>query len=146
MADLPPNSSATRLTVAAATSATRLPARVEPVNETMSTSGWAAMASPTTGPKPDTRLNTPAGRPDLLEDVGQDEGVERSHLAGLEHHGATGGQGRRHLGGDLVERIVPRGDGTHHADRLTHDEGVAHRLLPGEVGGYLRHGTECGHG
>ena len=40
-----------------------MPARVEPVNETMSTPGWAAMASPTTGPKPVTRLNTPAGRP-----------------------------------------------------------------------------------
>ena len=41
---------------------TRLPARVEPVNDTMSTSGWAAMASPTTGPAPVTRLNTPGGQ------------------------------------------------------------------------------------
>ena len=32
-------------------------------NDTMSTSAWAAMASPTTGPTPVTRLNTPAGRP-----------------------------------------------------------------------------------
>ena len=63
LADLPPSSRATRLTVPAATSVTRLPARVEPVNETMSTSGWAAMASPTTGPSPVTRLNTPAGIP-----------------------------------------------------------------------------------
>ncbi len=51
------------MTVAAATSDTRLPARVDPVNETMSMSGWAAMASPTTGPGPDTRLKTPAGAP-----------------------------------------------------------------------------------
>ena len=49
-ADLPPSSSATRLTVCAASSATRLPARVEPVNETMSTSGSEASTSPTTGP------------------------------------------------------------------------------------------------
>ena len=48
--DLPPSSSATFLTVAAATSLTRRPARVDPVNETMSTSGCAAIASPTTGP------------------------------------------------------------------------------------------------
>jgi hypothetical protein len=34
-----------------------------PVKLTMSTSAWAAMASPTTGPTPVTRLNTPAGRP-----------------------------------------------------------------------------------
>ena len=63
MADLPPSSSVTRFTVAAASSDTRFPARVEPVKLTMSTSGWAAIASPTTGPTPDTRLNTPAGRP-----------------------------------------------------------------------------------
>ena len=63
LADLPPNSSATRLTESAANSATRLPARVEPVKLTMSTSGWLANTSPTTGPKPFTRLNTPAGRP-----------------------------------------------------------------------------------
>src|SRR3954454_16114649 len=61
--DLPPSSSATRLTVDDATSDTRLPARVEPVNEIMSTSGCPAIASPTTGPRPGTRLNTPAGRP-----------------------------------------------------------------------------------
>ena len=51
------------MTVAEASSDTRLPARVEPVNETMSTPGWEAMASPTTGPNPVTRLNTPAGSP-----------------------------------------------------------------------------------
>ncbi|SLB04160.1 Uncharacterised protein [Mycobacteroides abscessus subsp. abscessus] len=49
-ADLPPSSSETFLMVSAATMATRLPARVDPVKETMSTSGWPAMASPTTGP------------------------------------------------------------------------------------------------
>jgi hypothetical protein len=63
LADLPPSSRATRLTVPAAISLTRRPARVEPVKDTMSTSGWAAMASPTTGPVPGTRLSTPGGRP-----------------------------------------------------------------------------------
>ena len=47
----------------AASSMTRRPARVEPVKDTMSTLGCAAMASPTTGPTPLTKLNTPAGRP-----------------------------------------------------------------------------------
>ncbi len=61
--DLPPSSSDTRLTDCEASSMTRLPASVEPVNDTMSTSGWTAMASPTTGPTPVTRLKTPAGRP-----------------------------------------------------------------------------------
>ena len=63
LALLPPSSSATFFTVWLATSATRLPARVLPVKLTMSTSLWALMASPTTGPTPVTRLNTPAGRP-----------------------------------------------------------------------------------
>ena len=35
-----------------ATTDTRLPAAVEPVNDTMSTPGCPAMASPTTGPVP----------------------------------------------------------------------------------------------
>src|SRR5690242_14607163 len=52
LGDLPPSSAATRL-----------PARVEPVNETMSTPSCDAIASPTTGPGPDTRLNTPDGNP-----------------------------------------------------------------------------------
>ena len=47
----------------AASSMTRRPARVEPVKETMSTLGCAAIASPTTGPTPVTRLKTPGGRP-----------------------------------------------------------------------------------
>ena len=63
LADLPPSSWATRLTVSAAALATRMPARVEPVNETMSTSGWLAIAWPTVGPSPLTRLKTPLGTP-----------------------------------------------------------------------------------
>ena len=63
MGDLPPSSSATRLTLPEATSLTLRPARVDPVNEIMSISGCAASGSPTLGPSPDTRLNTPAGRP-----------------------------------------------------------------------------------
>ena len=47
----------------AASSMTRRPARVEPVKDTMSTLGCAAIASPTTGPTPLTRLKTPGGRP-----------------------------------------------------------------------------------
>ncbi len=50
LADLPPSSRAIFLTVSAPSWATRLPARVEPVNDTMSTSGCEAMASPTVGP------------------------------------------------------------------------------------------------
>jgi hypothetical protein len=51
------------LTVWLAISETRRPARVDPVKEIMSTSGWAASISPTTAPVPQTRLKTPGGRP-----------------------------------------------------------------------------------
>jgi hypothetical protein len=40
-----------------------MPARVEPVKLTMSTSRWLDSATPTPGPSPLTRLNTPAGTP-----------------------------------------------------------------------------------
>ncbi len=63
LADLPPSSWATRFTVGAAFSATSTPARVEPVNETMEISGCDAIAEPTVGPSPLTRLKTPAGTP-----------------------------------------------------------------------------------
>jgi hypothetical protein len=52
LADLPPSSWATRFTVAAAACATRIPARVEPVNDIMSMSGCEDIASPTTEPEP----------------------------------------------------------------------------------------------
>ena len=63
LADLPPSSWVTRFTVGAALIATWMPARVEPVNDIMSTSGCVAMAVPTVGPSPSTRLKTPAGTP-----------------------------------------------------------------------------------
>jgi hypothetical protein len=50
--DLPPSSWATRFTVSAAVLATMMPARVDPVKETMSTPGWPAMTWPTEGPSP----------------------------------------------------------------------------------------------
>ena len=63
LADLPPSSWLTRFTVGAAFCATSTPARVEPVIDTMSTSGCVERAVPTPGPSPLTRLNTPGGTP-----------------------------------------------------------------------------------
>ena len=129
LADLPPSSRATRLTVPAATSATRLPARVEPVKQTMSTSGWAAIASPTTGTGAGHQVEHAGGQADLVDDLGEDERVERRHLARLEHDGAAGGERGADLADDLVERVVPRRDRADDADRLLDDEGVADLLF-----------------
>src|SRR5258708_37876924 len=63
LADLPPSSWATRLTVGAAARATSMPARVDPVNDSLSLSGRAERQAPTLMPSPLTRLNTPAGAP-----------------------------------------------------------------------------------
>src|ERR1022692_3392238 len=61
LADLPPSSCVTRFTVGAAATATATPARVDPVKETIATSGCDESAAPTVGPSPFTRLKTPGG-------------------------------------------------------------------------------------
>src|SRR5512139_4250575 len=63
LGDLPPSSTDTFLTVSAAALSTRMPARVDPVNDTMSMPGCDDSAAPTVGPSPSTRLNTPFGTP-----------------------------------------------------------------------------------
>ena len=121
--DLPPSSWATRLTVSAAAFATCAPARVEPVKDTMSMPGCAAIAAPTVGPSPLTRLKTPAGHAGLVQDLGEEDAVQRRDLGRLQHHRAAGGERRRDLAGDLVDRPVPRRDEAADADRLAHDAG-----------------------
>ncbi len=119
---------------------TRFPARVEPVNETMSTSGMRGDGLAHHRADAGDEVEHPGREPDVVEDLGQDEGVERRHLARLQHDGAARGEGRGDLGGDLVQRVVPRRDGTHHADRLAHDERVADLLFEGELRGELGRG------
>ena len=60
---LPPISSCTFASRAAHCCATRLPTSTEPVKLIASTSGVVARISPTTEPRPITRLNTPFGMP-----------------------------------------------------------------------------------
>ncbi len=60
-------------------------------------------------------------RPGVVHDLGEQQRAERRQLARLEHHGAAGGDRRGDLGGDLVERPVPRRDRGDHADRLAAD-------------------------
>ena len=121
LADLPPSSCATRFTVSAAFFATWTPARVEPVNDTMSMPGCEARAAPTVGPSPFTRLKTPAGTPASCRISATTSRAERRHLARLQHHRAAGGERRRDLAHDLVHRPVPRRDEAADADRLAHD-------------------------
>ena len=60
---LPPSSRQTLFIVSAAFFVINFPALVDPVNETISTSGCPDRSVPTPGPSPFTKLNTPAGNP-----------------------------------------------------------------------------------
>ncbi|MNF03305.1 hypothetical protein D3C80_2025940 [compost metagenome] len=55
-----------RFTLSAVPAMIRLPVATEPVRETMRTFGWVTRGSPTLGPRPNTRLTTPAGNSSLM--------------------------------------------------------------------------------
>ncbi|MCY1365359.1 hypothetical protein D9M69_522030 [compost metagenome] len=60
-----------------------------------------------------------------LGQFGQGESGVRGLRSRLEHHGATGGQGRAGFTGDHRSREVPRGDCSGHADwLLDHDQAL----------------------
>jgi hypothetical protein len=63
-------------------------------------------------------LNTPAGSPARVQDVGDGPGAARHQVGGLEHHGVAEGQRRRDLPGGNRDREVPGRDQADHADRL----------------------------
>src|SRR5699024_6566177 len=67
-----------------------------------------------------------AGLGGQLHELG---GGDRGDLAGLDHHGVAGGDGRGRLPGELEQRVVPRRD--HAAD--TH--GFVHDLALDAFGG-----------
>ena len=62
---------------------TRLPTGVEPVNDTIRTSGCAISASPATGPVPTTTLTTPSGIPASVHACANSSAVSGVISAGL---------------------------------------------------------------
>ena len=70
-----------------------------------------------------------SGQAGLMHHFSEDERVDGCHFTGLQHHGVPSGQSRGHLQRDLVQRVVPRGDATHHADGLAHHQRVTHLCL-----------------
>src|SRR5450631_2667666 len=81
--DLPPSSWCTRLTDAAAFLATSVPARVDPVNETISTSRCDDSGPPTLAPSPLMRLKTPAGTPASSMTLAQMMALKGEYSEGL---------------------------------------------------------------
>ena len=122
------------------------PAAVEPVKVTLSTPGWATRWAPTS-PPPGRMLTTPGGQADLVEDLGQEQGVERGLGRRLDHHGAAGEQGRDELADDQELRHVPRDDRADDADGLLAQEhvcavGAGPALLPRVLRGDAGEGAE----
>jgi hypothetical protein len=94
---------------------------------------------------PGHKVEHAAGQAGVVDDLGEDVGVERRDLRRLQHDGAAGGEGVGDLRRDLVQRVVPRRDGADDTDRLLHDEAVAEGLLVGVVladGGGRREGVD----
>jgi hypothetical protein len=94
LADLPPSSRQTRLTVSAASMATRRPTAVEPVKDTTSTPGWVHSTSPTSAPGPGTMFSTPGGIPmssAASARTNADRGVSAAGLATTVHPAASAG-------------------------------------------------------
>ena len=129
LADLPPSSCATRLTVGAALRATSMPARVDPVNDTISDVGMRGERGADRRAVALDEVEDAGRHARLGEDLGDDDRVQRRDLRRLEDHRAAGRQRRRDLGADLVQRPVPRRDERAHPDRLGDDGRRPHLLL-----------------
>ena len=112
---LPPISSSAAFPAAAW--ATSRPVAVEPMNATPSVPGLRAISSPTTGPGPVTRLNTPGGRSASAMHAGERHRAHRGRRRRRPHHRVAARQrGRDQLRRHRV-RPVPRADHADHAAR-----------------------------
>ena len=123
----PPSSRWTRLSPAAAAWATWMPARTDPVIDTICGMSWLTSARPVPA-LPQITLSTPGGRY-RGRDLGQHQRGDRGGVRGLEHDGVAGGQGRRDLPDRHHQRVVPGRHLGADADRLAPD----HRGVPGHV-------------
>ena len=116
--DLPPSSRVTRLRLSAAACATARPVAVDPVNATLSTPWCPASAAPSSRLEPATTLNTPSGKPGLVQHLGERERRRGGVLRRLDDERAAGRQPGGELEGHQQQRGVPRGDRADDADRL----------------------------
>ena len=135
LADLPPSSRVTRAIRSAASWLIAAPVAVEPVNETRSTSGWAARAAPATGSGAGDQVDHAGRQAGLVDGVEEQVGGQRGELGRFEDHRAAGGERGGDLGDDLVQRVVPRRDRADDAGGLADDQRVADRLRLGRAAG-----------
>ena len=86
LARLPPSSSVTRLTVAAAPAMTCRPTSVEPVKPILRTSGCSTSRQPDDRALADDDVEHALGDPGLERQLAEPHRRQRRQLGGLEHH------------------------------------------------------------
>ena len=134
LADLPPSSWCTRLTVSAAALATSdAGAGRAGERHHVDVRDGATIASPTVGPSPLTRLNTPFGTPASCMTSAKMMALSGAISDGFSTMVQPAASAGRDLADDLVDRPVPRRDHAADADRLLGDQGRAAQLLELEV-------------
>ena len=134
LAALPPSSSVSALSEPATPRPIFLPISVDPVNATLSTSGWVARCMPIS-PGPGDDVDGAGRQVGLTDDVGEQHRRERGGRGRLEHDRVAGGERRGDLPGQHQEREVPRDDLGGDAERLRHPtrEGVVELVRPARV-------------
>ena len=117
---LPPSSRCAFFRSAAADAATCMPARTEPVIETIC--GVRCSTTRAAGVAVAGDDVEHARRQELLGELGEQDGARGRGVAGLEHDGVARGEGRGDLPDHHHQRVVPRRDLADDADRLAPDE------------------------
>ena len=117
---LPPSSRCVRLIDFDAASSTFWPVAIEPVSDSMATSGWLISALPVVCAAADDDVED-ALRKDLGDERGELQRRQRRHLRRLQHHRVAGHQRRADLPHRHHQRIVPRRDRADDADRVAAD-------------------------
>ena len=134
LALLPPSSRVTRFTWSAQPAMICLPTSVEPVKQTLRTSGWVTNRSPTTEPLPGQHGEHALGQARLERQLADPDRRQRRDLGRLEHDRVAGRQrGRESPAGD-GHREVPGHDHADHAERFAEGDvdAAGHRDLPAE--------------
>ena len=137
--------------VGAAAARTRRPVAVEPVNATLSTSGFSTSSMPDVGAVAGDDVEHALGEQAGLVDGPRDLERRQRRLRGrLEHDRVAHRERRRDLPHREDERVVPGDDPGADADRLALDEVPGHvwridpgqRLVPGDAERLLGHAAE----
>ena len=134
LALLPPSSRVTRFTWSAQPAMICLPTSVEPVKQTLRTSGCVTNRSPDDRALAGQHGEHALGQAGLERELADPHRGQRRDLGRLQHDGVAGGQRRGEAPAGDRHREVPGHDHADHAERLAerHVEAAGHRDLATE--------------